>query len=396
MEEASMAQGMPIEGTCEPRFERVKKAFVENFSTRMELGAATAVTLDGKPVVDLWGGWADKAKTTPWTRDTIVNVFSTTKGLTAICAHRLVDQGKLDLDAPVAKYWPEFAQAGKQDLPVRYLLSHRAGLPAIRKPLPTKALFSWEAMTSALAEQDPWWVPGTRHGYHALNYGWLVGEVVRRITGRSLGTYFREEIAQPLGLDCHIGLEARHDARVTAILPAPPPAPGEPNAFLEMMKDPESVSAKTLMNPPDLIAPHTVNSREWRGAEIPAANGHTTARALARVYGALSRGGEVDGVRVLTPASIQRCHTEQSNGPDTVLMISTRFSLGFMLSQPLPGSSLGPNPHIFGHPGAGGSLGIADPDTKIGFGYTMNQMGTGLLVDPRAEALIKAVYESLG
>src|SRR5580704_7153929 len=243
-----MAGSVPIEGTCEPRFERVKKAFVENFASRNELGAAAAVTVDGKPVVDLWGGWADEAKTAPWTRDTIVNVFSTTKGLTAICAHRGVDQGRLDLDAQVAKYWPEFAQAGKQDLPVRYLLSHRAGLPAIRKPLPTKALFSWEAMTSALAEQDPWWVPGTRHGYHALTYGWLVGEVVRRITGRSLGTYFREEIAQPLGLDCHIGLEARHDARVTAILPAPPPAPGEPNAFLEMMKDPESVSAKTLMN----------------------------------------------------------------------------------------------------------------------------------------------------
>jgi CubicO group peptidase (beta-lactamase class C family) len=391
-----MAAQAPIEGTSEPRFERVKKAFIENFTSCGELGAAAAIILDGRPVVDLWGGFADKAKSTPWTRDTIVNVFSTTKGLTAMCAHRLVDQGKLDLDAPVARYWPEFAQAGKQDIPVRYLLSHRAGLPAIRKPLPTRALFSWEAMTTALAEQDPWWVPGTRHGYHALTYGWLVGEVVRRITGKSLGTCFREEIAEPLGLDCHIGLDARHDSRVTAILPAPPPLPGEPNPFLEMMKDPESVAAKTLANPPDLIAPHTVNSREWRGAEIPAANGHTTARALARVYGALSRGGEVDGVRVLTPASIERCQIEQSCGTDAVLTIPTRFSLGFMLSQALPGSSMGPNPRVFGHPGAGGSLGFADPDTKIGFGYTMNQMGAGLLIDARAEALIKAVYESLG
>src|SRR5271170_5684496 len=181
----AMAESVPVGGTCEPRFDRVRKAFIENFEGRGEVGAAVSVTLDGKPVVDLWGGHADKARIAPWTRDTIVNVFSTTKGLTAICAHRLVDQGKLDLDAPVAKYWPEFAQAGKQELPVRYLLSHRAGLPAIRKPLPTKALFDWETMTAALAEQDPWWTPGTRHGYHALTYGWLVGEVVRRITGKS-------------------------------------------------------------------------------------------------------------------------------------------------------------------------------------------------------------------
>jgi CubicO group peptidase (beta-lactamase class C family) len=391
-----MAQGVPIEGTCEPRFARVRKAFEENFAQRGEVGAAAAVTLDGKPVVDLWGGFADAAKTTPWTRETLVNVFSTTKGLTAICAHRLAEQGKLELDAPVARYWPEFAQAGKGNLPVHYLLSHRAGLPAIRKPLPNEALFSWEAMTTALAEQDPWWEPGTRHGYHALTYGWLVGEVVRRITAKSLGAYFRDEIAQPLELDCHIGLDQQHDARVAPILPAPPPPPGAPNPFAEMMKDPESVAAKTLMNPPDLLAPRTVNSRQWRGAEIPAANGHTTARALARLYGALSRGGEVDGVRILAPGSIERCYVEQCCGPDAVLTISTRFSLGFMLSQPLPGSTLGPNPRIFGHPGAGGSLGFADPDTKIGFGYTMNQMGTGLLIDPRAEALIKAVYESLG
>ncbi len=386
---------VPVEGTCDPRFEKVRKAFNQNFE-RSEVGAAVAVTLDGRPIVDLWGGWSDGAKTTPWTRDTLVNVFSTTKGLTAICAHRMVDQGKLDLNAPVAKYWPEFAQAGKQDLPVHYLLSHRAGLPAIRKPLPTRALFNWDTMTTALAEQDPWWTPGTRHGYHALTYGWLVGEVIRRISGRSLGAYFRDEIARPLGVDCHIGLDAKHDARVAPVLPAPLPPPGQPNPFLEMMKDPQSLAARTLMNPPDLIAPHTVNSREWRGAEIPAANGHTTARALARLYGALARGGEIDGVRVLTPAAIERCHVEQACGTDAVLAISTRFSLGFMLSQPMPGSRIGPNARTFGHPGAGGSLGFADPDARIGFGYTMNQMGAGLLIDARADALIRAVYEALG
>ena len=388
-----MAASVPMQGTCEPRFEPVKRAFLENFAARNELGAAVALTLDGKPMVDLWAGWADQAKTAPWTGDTIVNVYSTTKGLTAICAHRLVDQGKLDLDAPVAKYWPEFAQAGKQNLPVRYLLSHRAGLPAVKKPLARDAAFSWETMTGALAAQEPWWVPGTRHGYHALTFGWLVGEVIRRISGKSPGTYFRDELAQPLGLDCHIGLDAKHDSRVAPLVEPPPPDPGQPNPMAEMMKDPESVSAKTLMNPPTL-APGIVNSRQWREAEIPAANGHTTARALARIYGALARGGEIDGVRVLTPESIARCHTEQSRGPDAVLLLTTRFGLGFMMS--LPEASLGPNPRSFGHPGYGGSIGYADPDAKIGFGYTMNRMGTGILIDPRADALIKAVYESLG
>ena len=182
--------------------------------------------IDGKLVVDLWGGHSDKARTKPWTRDTLVNIYSTTKGLAAMCAHRLVDQGKLDLDAPVAKYWPEFAQAGKDKLPVRYLLSHRAGLPAVRKALPPEALYDWNTMTNALAAQEPWWVPGTKHGYHAITYGWLVGEVVRRASGKTLGTYFRDEIVTPLGLDAHIGLDAKHDSRTTNIIPVTAARPG--------------------------------------------------------------------------------------------------------------------------------------------------------------------------
>jgi CubicO group peptidase (beta-lactamase class C family) len=382
-----------IEGVCDPKFERVKQAFAANFESGAETGAACAITLDGDPVVDLWGGFADRAQTRPWTRDTIVNVYSTTKGLTAICAHRLVDQGKLDVDAPVAKYWPEFAQAGKEKLPVRFLLSHRAGLPAVRKPLDPNALFEWNTMCSALAGQEPWWEPGTKHGYHALTFGFLVGEVIRRITGKTPGTYFRDELAQPLGLDAHIGLAAEHDARTGDLIPAPPPAPGEPNLFAEAAKNPESATAKAFMNPPVLTKPGLVNSREWRAAEIPAANGHTTARALARLYGALARGGDVDGYRVLTPQSIARCYDEQSRGADEVLFISTRFSLGFMMSQ--PGASLGPNSRSFGHPGAGGSLGYADPDARIGFGYTMNRMQSGILIDSRASRLIDALYASL-
>ncbi len=381
-----------IEGTCDARFARVHEAFAENFASRRETGASISIALDGRTVVDLWGGWADKARTRPWTRDTIVNVYSTTKGLTAICAHRLAAEGRLDLDAPVANYWPEFAVNGKQRIAVRTLLNHRAGLPAIRKPLVPEDLYDWRTMTDALAAEEPWWEPGTKHGYHALTFGYLVGEVIRRITGKSVGSYFKDEIAAPLKIHAHIGLDVHDDGRVAEMIGAPPPAPGEFNLFAEAAKHPESVTAKTFMNPL-VLSMATVNSREWRGAEIPAANGHTNGRALARLYGAMARGGEVDGVRVVEARRISACHTEESRGPDAVLLIPTRFSTGFMLSQ--PGEEMGPSARAFGHPGAGGSLGFADPDAKIGFGYAMNRMGGGILLDPRAKALIAAVYASL-
>jgi CubicO group peptidase (beta-lactamase class C family) len=381
-----------IEGTCDTRFTSVREAFAENFNSRRETGASVAVVLDGRSVVDLWGGWADKARTRPWSRETIVNVYSTTKGLTAICAHRLAGEGRLDLDAPVTAYWPEFAAHGKDRITVRELLNHRAGLPAIRRALAPEDLYNWRTMTEALADEQPWWEPGTRHGYHALTFGYLVGEVIRRITGKTVGSYFRDEIATPLEADAHIGLDARDDARVADMIGAPPPAPGEFNLFAEAAKNPESVTAKTFMNPLALSMA-LVNSRGWRGAEVPAANGHTNARALARIYGALARGGEIGGPRVMDSHEIASCSVEESCGRDEVLLISTRFSSGFMLSQ--PGEEMGPNPRAFGHPGAGGSIGFADPQAKIGFGYAMNRMGGGILLDPRARALIAAVYASL-
>jgi len=381
-----------IEGACDPKFQRVKDAFAQNFERGLEVGAAVAITIDGKPAVDLWGGHADKARTRPWTRDTIVNVYSTTKGLTATCAHRLVDQGRLEFDAPVAKYWPEFAHKGKDKIPVRWLLGHRAGLPAIQKPLPPAALFQWDTMCAALAEQEPWWEPGTKHGYHALTFGWLVGEVIRRISGKSLGTFFRDEIATPLGLDAHIGLDAKHDARTASLIAAPPAPPDQPDPLAAARADPESMTGKAFSNPP-IGGPGLANSREWRAAELGAANAHATSRSLARLYGALSRGGEIDGFRVLTPESIVRCHSEQSYGRDEVLTFITRFGLGFMMSSPL--APYGPNPRTFGHPGAGGSIGFADPDAKVGFGYTMNQMQTGLITGSRIQALIAALYESI-
>jgi CubicO group peptidase (beta-lactamase class C family) len=388
-----MADSIEIQGQIDPRFNRVKEAFANNFATKGEVGAAVAITLDNRPVADLWAGFSDRAKTKPWTRDTIVNVWSTTKGPAAMCLHRLAEQGRLDLDAPVARYWPEFAQAGKEKVPVTYLLNHKAGLPALRQKMPAEMLYDWEAMTSALAAHAPWWEPGTRHGYHAFTYGYLIGEVLRRITGKSLGTWLRDEIAQPLGLDFHIGLEARHDDRVAQMIGADPVPAAEPNAFSEAFKDPESVSYKALSNPASLMQVKTINTREWRGAEIAAANGHGTARSLARLYGALACGGAVDGVHVLSADSIRRCYTEQSRGLDAVLLRETRFGLGFMLPQ--PGMAHNRNPRNFGHPGAGGSIAYADPDQKVGFAYVMNKMRTDMMMDTRAAALIEAMYASL-
>ena len=387
-----MSIDLRIEGTCDPRFAPVREAFAQNFSTLGETGAAVAVTLDGRSVVDLWAGHADAARTRPWERDTIVNVYSTTKGMTAICAHRLVDQGRLDLDAPVATYWPEFASGGKARLPVRYLLSHQAGLPAVSQSLQPAAMYDWDVMTAALAAQEPWWEPGTKHGYHAVTYGWLVGEVVRRISGKTVGTFFRDEVARPLDVDFHIGLAAEHDTRTAPLIPAPPPSAEDMNLLAEVLKDPEAMLFKVMFNPP--ILPEAVNTREWRAAEIPAANGHTNARALARVYGALACGGVLDGVRVLSRESIARALAAQAEGPDAVMPLYTRFGLGFMLSTPQ--EKMGPNPRTFGHGGMGGSLGFADPDAQLGFGYTMNEAHMGLwLVDPRATALISALYDVL-
>ena len=387
-----MSSAPQIEGTCDARFKRVRDALAESFSHFGETGASLALTVDNRSVVDLWAGHVDAARTKAWRRDSIANVYSTTKGMTAICALRLAGQGRLDLDAPVAKYWPEFGQTGKEKLPVRYLLSHRAGLPAVSRPLPPEAIYQWNSMTAALAEQEPWWEPGTRHGYHALTYGWLVGEIVRRITGKSLSRYFREEVAEPFGIDFLIGLGPEHDERVAPLILPPPPLPGQVDLLTEIMKDLESMLAKTFTNP--LVPLGEVNTRAWRAAEIPAANGHTNGRALARIYGVLACGGEHDGRMVMSPAAIELGYTKQSDGMDAILPLHTTIGLGFFLSTPT--EKLGPNPRSFGHGGMGGSLGFADPDARLGFGYVMNEMHAGLwLIDPRAAALIDAVYQCL-
>lgn len=389
---------LTIHGECAARFRRVREVFEENFRSRREVGAAVAVTHDGRTVVDLWAGWADQARTRPWQRDTIANVYSCTKAMAALCAHQLVERGRLDLDAAVATYWPEFAARGKERLPVRWLLSHRAGLPAVREILPGEALYDWNLITAALAAEEPWWDPGTTHGYHAVTFGWLVGEVVRRIDGRSLGTYFRDEIARPLGLDFHIGLADSEHGRVAELSDLAMAGAEELDADAiglaqVILSDPNSITARAFLNPPTMA--FGPNNAEWRRAEIPGANGHAGARDLARVYGALARGGDLDGVHVLAPAGIARLREEQSHGPDRVLQIHTRFGLGVMLPQDRADARFGPNPHAFGHPGAGGALGFADPDGRIGFGYVPNRLGPHILLDPRATALIDAVYAAL-
>ena len=388
-----MADNIEIQGQIDPRFKRVKDEFAANFATRGEVGAAVAITLDNRPVVDLWAGFADRAKTKPWTRNTIVNVWSTTKGPAAMCLHRLAEEGRLDLDARVSSYWPEFAQAGKEKVPVTYLLNHKAGLPAIKATIPDEMLYDWEAMTSALAAHTPWWEPGTRHGYHAFTYGYLIGEVLRRITGKTLGTYFREEFAAPLSLDFHIGLDAKDDERVAQMIGADPPPPGQTTLFTEAFKDPESVSSKALANPASLMKVKTINTREWRGAEIAAANGHGTARALARLYGALACGGEVDGVHVLSAESIAAMLHRAVQWRGRGAVAADAFQSRLYAAE--PGMAHGRNPRNFGHSGAGGSLAYADPDARIGFAYVMNKMRQDQILDTRAAALVDAMYASL-
>ena len=388
---------MTVEGHCDSRFTLVREAFRENFASRGELGAAVTVTVDGKAVVDLWGGVADRVSGRPWSRDTMVIVFSCTKAATALCAHMLVARGDLDLDAPVARYWPEFAAAGKHAIPVRMLLNHQSGLAAIDEPLPGAAIYNWDTMTAALAAQAPHWEPGSAHGYHAATFGWLVGEVVRRISGRSLGTFFREEVAGPLGLDFWIGLPEALEMRVAPVRMAP--LTGETTPITRAMANRGTLTSKAFMNPPGLLTARQVNARALHAAEVPAANGIATARGLAGMYTALACGGRIGAVELVDRDTLQAMATVESEGDDRVLLIPTRFASGFMKSidNGRQGDSavLGPNPAAFGHAGAGGSIGMADPTARVAIGYVMNQLGAGVLLNARGQGLIDAVYASL-
>ncbi len=386
-----------VHGHCEPRFERLRAALAEIMAAGAEVGAALAVCVDKEPVVDLWAGHVDAARSRPWARDTIVNLFSVGKAISAVCLLRLVEAGRVELDAPVARYWPEFAQAGKGQVPLRYLLTHQVGLPAIARPLPPEAWGDWTLMTEALAAQAPWWEPGTGHGYHVNTQGFLIGEVIRRVTGQSIGAYFRSELGGPAGIDWHWGLGAEDDARCADFLP-PPPGP-ERDAFERRLTgDGGALEGLALMrlhayrNPPGLSGMEVVNTRAWRAAEVPSTNGHGTARSVARLYSALATDGRLDGVHVLGPETIARAITEHVNGPDLVLERPTRYGFGFQLT--MPERRLGPGPRAFGHFGAGGSLGFADPDARVAIGYAMNQGRPGWQ-HRHVRQLIDLVYAAL-
>ena len=381
----------PIAGHVAPGFERVRDAFERNFALHDEVGGSCSVYLEGEPVVDLWGGFADRDEARPWERDTLALVFSSTKGVTAVCVHRLVERGELDLDAPVAFYWPEFAARGKGDIPVRRILTHQAGLAAVEGDLTLEEVYAWQPVCAAIAAQEPNWTPGTTHGYHARSYGWILGELVRRITGESLGRFFAREVATPLRLDFHIGLESEHEDRVATLYSAPEPVDPQALALREQIMGPDTLLGRVLEGPSQLFSYGPMwNTRALREAEMPSSNGIGSARDLARLYGALV--GEVDGVRLLSPQSVEEVTRVQVEGPDAVIMMPTRFGLGFMLP---PTLGLACPPHSFGHPGAGGSLGFADPERRLGFGYVMNQMQLGLTGDARATSLVEAVYASL-
>jgi CubicO group peptidase (beta-lactamase class C family) len=378
-----MNDSIEVHGYCDSRFSGVKDAFANNFKDDLEVGASFAATLGGEFVVDIWAGYADAARTRPWERDTIVNVYSTTKVMAALCMLMLVDRGQLDIDAPVAQYWPEFAQAGKENIPVRYLLTHQSGMAGIVEPITIEEFYDWDRVVGLLAAQEPLWEPGKHSGYHAFTFGHLLGEVLRRITGKTMGTFFREEVAGPLGADFHIGFGEELDSRVADLVP--------PEKAEESVLDSQSKLAKAMANT-SFPAEHTWE-RAWRAAEIPAANGHGNARSVARVAALLAGGGELDGVRLLGMDTVEKSIEEQYYGKDLVLGQPIRWGLGWGLSsKEMP---VGPNPRTFYWGGRGGSAVVMDLDANLSFAYVMNGMSGNILGDNRAAGPAMALFSTI-
>ena len=372
-----------VGGHCDARFTPVREAFTANLDRGLDTGASVAVALDGELVVDLWGGSRDPEGSEPWQADTITNVWSTTKPMTALCALILADRGELDLDAPVVDYWPEFATAGKEAVEVRHLMAHTSGLAGWDEPLTAHDLYDWERCTSLLAAQAPWWPPGTASGYHALTQGYLVGEVVRRITGETLGGFLAREVTGRLGADFHIGLAAEHDARVAPVIP--------PVGDLVGGLDPGSLPARTLANP--RLDARVAWETAWRRAEIPAANGHGNARSVATVQSVLACGGAARGVRLLSEQGCETVFREQANGVDLVLGLPVRLGVGYGLNS--PAMPISPNPRACFWGGWGGSLVLCDLDARLCVAYVMNRMGEGTVGDMRGAGLVGATYLSL-
>lgn len=381
---------MQIQGYFDLKFEALRDAFAALFDEPQERGMALCVQVGGETVVDLWAGVADKEGQQAWHSDTILNLFSCTKTFTAVTALQLVGEGKLELDAPVARYWPEFAAAGKDKITLRHLLSHQVGLPALREMLPAEALYDWHAMTTALAAEQPWWPLGEGHGYAPITYGWLVGEVLRRVEGRGPGESIVARTAKPLGLDFHVGLADEEFDRV-AIISRGKGNFGDAAAqrlLKTMMSEPAAMSTRAFTNPPSIMT--STNKPEWRRMQQPAANGHGNARSLAGFYSGL-----LDG-QLLESELLAELTREHAVGEDKTLLTRTRFGLGCMLDQPeVANAAYGMGPRAFGHPGAGGSIGFADPERDVAFGFVTNNLGPFVLMDPRAQKLARLLADCL-
>lgn len=398
------ANSATIEGIVAPGFEKIKDAFSRNFREYDEKGASVAIYVDGEKKVDLWGGTANVQTGRPWQANTIGLVYSATKGAVALLFQLLAQKGILDLDEPVARYWPEFAAAGKSGIPVRFLLSHQAGLPGLDQPITSEEILEGRRIVEILQNGTPIWEPGAKHGYHALTYGWLLGAVVQKVTGKSLGQVFKEHIADPLSLDFHIGLptsELDRVAKLVQFLPLNPAIMAEipdPEAIAALesvgqaMSDPDSLLSRVLSTNGALRTPdaETWNDPRIYAAEIPAANAITNARSLAKMYAACV--SEVDGIRLLDADSLADSKREQAIGMDEVLGLRSRFGTGFELPV---GMAAMLSEESFGHKGAGGALGFGDTKHRVGFGYVQNQLLGYDIADPRTRGLIAALKEAI-
>jgi len=375
-----------IFGVCDKRFEAVRDALARNVDSGAELGASLVLDIDGDVVADVWGGFRDQARTIPWDEHTITNVWSSTKTVTSLAALMLADRGQLDVDAPVARYWPEFGASGKQGVLVRHVLSHASGVSGLDQPAVVEDLYDWEKSTSRMAAQAPWWEPGTASGYHALNYGHLVGEIVRRISGKPLRQFVAEEIAGPLGADFQIGAAESDWGRIAPVVP-PPPRDIDLAAL-----DIDSPAVKTLTGPP--LNADDANMPGWRRADIGAANGHGNARSVAKIMSAVARGGEAGGVRLLGPDTIELIFREQLNGVDLILGIPLRFGIGYGLHRPdlLPYVPAG---KICFWGGWGGSIILMDLGRRMTISYMMNKMGSGAVGSDRTAEYVTAIYHAV-
>lgn len=391
---------LSVQGFIAPGFEPVAEAFKTLFSDFGEQGAGLAIYRHGQPIIDICAGFQDRDGLEAWNLETRANCFSVSKGLAALCVIQLLERGWLDLDAPVADYWDEFAANNKQDITVRQLMSHNSGLSAFHGRMKDSDIFDWDTIVTQLESEQPWWEPGSAQGYSPFLYGWLVGELICRVSGaESFNDYFQQFVAEPLKANCQFGIPLDQQQNIATMAPLKVAKgaehQGSGSSIGDMMKaDPKGVVNKAFTNPMALMT--GTNSAAWRAAQVPAANGHCSASGLARVYAALANGGNLEGESVLQSHSLNYCWDELSRGDDKVLGAHLRFGCGFMLSQPQQQDCrFGRGERGFGHPGAGGSLGFADPDFGIGFGYVTNRMGQGLLVDPRAQTLIDTLYKLL-